>query len=208
MKLLAQQLTGTIVQTIDAKSRLTVPSRFLETFGRLSGVEGTDNLAVVVSLSLRGNMAIFPVPVFERFLEDLQQSAAESPELDEYLTNLLNHCEEQSLDAQNRLKVPQLMLPILMPKSAEQNAPGYDPELDYVAKVAEVKAAERAPFNAAVRGCGTYLEVASVTEVLQSFVQAASAQTRAAASKAGVQRRLTTGVYGTQARTGHGEAGA
>lgn len=98
-------LTSSVWQRLDERQRVAIPARFIEPFRRLAGLGDEDPLQVIICATPQKRLGIFPPPVFEKRFSGLRNVRGKSA----LKRNYLNTMEEQSLDKQNRIRVPALL---------------------------------------------------------------------------------------------------
>jgi MraZ protein len=99
-------LSGSHPQTIDDRGRLAVPARLLPALRALAGVGEEDELEVVISMTFEGRLGIYPVPYFNRMMANLEKAPEEDVDAQELRRAFLNYSDQQTLDKQNRVRVP------------------------------------------------------------------------------------------------------
>ena len=102
------KLTGSHLQTLDDRLRLAVPSKLIPTLRELAGVSEDDPLDVVVTITMNGHLGVYPRRVFTEMFEKLEQAPPEDLDAADLRLAYLNYMDEQSLDKQNRFRVPQM----------------------------------------------------------------------------------------------------
>jgi DNA-binding transcriptional regulator/RsmH inhibitor MraZ len=106
------QLSGINPQKVDERNRVALPSRFVSVFRAISAPEGTETtddgepLEVVVALGLKKRLCIYPVNVYEEMLEWLDGQPTYEPAWRDVRGMIHGSAEYQTLDKQNRLKIP------------------------------------------------------------------------------------------------------
>ncbi len=100
------RLYGSHLQRLDEKARLSVPAKLVAALRELAGIGATDPLEVVISVTHRNRLGIFPRPRFESLIAAAEEAQEESLEAEELLATYLNYMDEQTLDKQNRIRVP------------------------------------------------------------------------------------------------------
>lgn len=103
------RLTGVHLQTMDDRLRLAVPAKLVGAFRQISGVTEDESLEVVVAVTKDERVGVFPKQHFMAMIERLEQEAEYDPDAEELLTGYVNYMDEQSLDKQNRFRIPQML---------------------------------------------------------------------------------------------------
>ncbi|MBI1290463.1 hypothetical protein GC173_04380 [bacterium] len=108
---MAELLHGSHMQTLDERQRLPIPSKLVPVMRELAGVTNEeDDFMVVVTLTDRKTVAVYPKPVFDKMIDGLDRKIKKrpTPPLLKLRRAYVNMMDVQSLDKQNRVKVPQL----------------------------------------------------------------------------------------------------
>lgn len=91
---------------MDDRRRLAVPAKVMSAFRELSQADATQNVEVVVCITPRERVGVFPKPVFDELISDMEEAARTDYEIEQLLLSYLQHMDEQSLDKQNRFRIP------------------------------------------------------------------------------------------------------
>lgn len=100
------RLTGSHPQKMDDKDRLAVPAKLVPILRELAGVSDEDPLDVVITITAQQRLGVFPRAQFIRLLENLEAAPQDDQDVIDLKTTLMNYMDEQSLDKQNRIRIP------------------------------------------------------------------------------------------------------
>lgn len=103
------RLTGSHTQTADDRGRLAVPAKMMGPFRKLGGQKDKEAVEVTICVTPQRRLGVYPRRVFDQMIDDLEELALEDHEIYKLRTAYLNHMEEQSLDKQNRFKIPSML---------------------------------------------------------------------------------------------------
>ncbi|CAN5409015.1 hypothetical protein BH09SUM1_BH09SUM1_12090 [soil metagenome] len=103
------KLSGSHEQKLDDRNRLAIPTKLIPGLKELAGVTGDGPLDVVVTMTKNFRVGIYPRQDFMRIIEKLEQDSKTSDDAEELLTTYLNYMEQETLDKQNRVKIPQAL---------------------------------------------------------------------------------------------------
>jgi DNA-binding transcriptional regulator/RsmH inhibitor MraZ len=106
---LEAELSGTHIQAFDPRNRVAIPVKLLRGMRKLEGVTETDPMPVVLTVTPRERIGVYPSKRYLQMVNELREEAKYDPDADELLTTYRNYMEEQEVDAQNRIRIPQWM---------------------------------------------------------------------------------------------------
>jgi len=105
---MAALLKGSHPQTVDDRGRLAIPFKLLEPLRELAGAKEGEDVEVCVGISDRGCLAVFPKPLAEETLGNVEGSAKVRQDFFNLLASTCNYLDDQVLDKQNRFRVSSL----------------------------------------------------------------------------------------------------
>lgn len=94
---------------MDNRGRVALPARLVTEMRSFAGVAAEGSFEVVISVSMEGRVGIFPRPVYDRILENLEKAPKEDALAAELRRSYLNYMDIQNTDKQNRVRIPQLL---------------------------------------------------------------------------------------------------
>jgi DNA-binding transcriptional regulator/RsmH inhibitor MraZ len=108
-------LSGSHIQTMDDRLRVPIPSKMVPILRAMAGVGANDDIPVVFTFSPRRTVAVYPQPAYDRMIDQLKskQKSRPTPNIRKLIQAYVNYKEEQSLDKQNRVRVPQIHATIM-----------------------------------------------------------------------------------------------
>jgi len=103
-------LSGSTTISIDDRSRLQVPTRYIAAMRELAGAGDQEEIPVVITFTPRRTIGIYPLAVYRKMIATLKKLHEEKkrPEFRKLLLAYVNFEEPQSMDKQQRLRIPQL----------------------------------------------------------------------------------------------------
>lgn len=104
------ELYGGAYLTLDDRCRVPIPARLLPTMRLMSGLADGEELSVAITISPLGGVAIYPIPVLDKFLAELHGAPPEEVEIAELRRSLKQAREEADVDSQGRTRIPQFLL--------------------------------------------------------------------------------------------------
>lgn len=102
--------TGTYDHTIDAKSRLAIPSEIRSQIQREAGTGEGDTVYLYVTLGEGKSLSVYTEKGFEKRAEDLDNSQMDPDRLLEYERLFFSVAQRVELDKQGRIRVPEQLL--------------------------------------------------------------------------------------------------
>jgi division/cell wall cluster transcriptional repressor MraZ len=102
-------LHGSYPQTMDDRKRLPVPAKMIPTFRELCGIKGNEPIEVVVSITPQKRIGVYPRRVFMEMIAELAGPAKTDREVYKLRNAYLQYMDEQSLDKQNRVRIPGIL---------------------------------------------------------------------------------------------------
>ena len=103
------ELTGSHLQTLDDRLRLAVPAKMVPVLRELAGTQGEDPVEVVITITVDERLGVFPKKYFTEHLAMLKKAAEFDRSAALIRRKYLNQMDEQSLDKQNRFRIPQML---------------------------------------------------------------------------------------------------
>jgi DNA-binding transcriptional regulator/RsmH inhibitor MraZ len=103
-------LSGSHIQTMDDRQRVPIPSKMVPVLRAMAGVGEEDDIQVVFTFSPRRTVAVYPQPAYDAMIDRLKskQKSNPKPGLRKLIQAYVNYKDEQTLDKQNRVRVPQI----------------------------------------------------------------------------------------------------
>lgn len=94
---------------MDDRNRVPVPAKLMPELRRICGVQDPEGeVDVVVSVTKNGFLGVYPRPMFEAMLDRLASVPDWEVEADDLRSTYESYMDEQTLDKQNRFRVPPL----------------------------------------------------------------------------------------------------
>ncbi|MEQ8820838.1 MAG: division/cell wall cluster transcriptional repressor MraZ [Sumerlaeia bacterium] len=106
------QLSGMIECSVDERHRVAIPAKMLKCMKAIAGVDESDKsvpMTVVVGLSLGRNLGVFPKNVHDDLVAFLNGKPKHDTDWNRIRTWIIGTAEEQTLDKQNRIRIPALL---------------------------------------------------------------------------------------------------
>jgi division/cell wall cluster transcriptional repressor MraZ len=100
------RLTGSHPQKMDEKDRVAIPARLIPVMREIEGVSEEEPLEIVITITAQQRLGIYPRKTFMKLLDSLETAPPDDPDVLDLKTTILNYMDEQSLDKQNRIRVP------------------------------------------------------------------------------------------------------
>lgn len=170
---LTVRLRGNVIQTLDDKNRSPLSAEFHETFRVLSEKfpasepEKASGLSVVVSKSIHGRLAIYPVGIYERIYRALERKA-DDPLAKRLSVDLDAFYSKSSLDGQRRFKLPSVYANLFLREyTVEQLQEAKDTDGDEKKSKGDDEEQERKGTKACkigLMGLKTYVELLTVPD--------------------------------------------
>jgi len=97
---------GSVSQTIDDRQRIALPAHHLKQLRAALGGGPDDPIDVVVAVSYRGAVSVYPVDEWKKEVARVEELAKTMAAARELLELYQQMAEPQTLDKQNRFRVP------------------------------------------------------------------------------------------------------
>jgi DNA-binding transcriptional regulator/RsmH inhibitor MraZ len=144
-------LFGSQIVRMDDRGRIALPSKLFDTFVEFAKTFGEETdadgcLAVVIGVSLRGKLAVFPKTVHDNLLRYLKAQPSPHPQWDRIRHLVIASKDIQRTDKQNRIKVDSLWAERFN-LGGEIVVEGYTDRLELTPKTAWAQAVDTALTN-------------------------------------------------------------
>ena len=109
-----ENLSGLGEVTMDDRGRIAIPAKFVKTFRSIdasndNNSNSDENLEVVVGMTMGEQLGIFPKTVHDNLCEYLESGPEYEPDWEDLKSWVMGTCEPQTLDKQNRVRIPSLL---------------------------------------------------------------------------------------------------
>ncbi len=94
---------------MDDRGRVAVPAKLMPSFRELAGSGEKESVEVIVCVTPDKRVGVFPRKVFMEMMEEMEKPAKVDRAIAKLRKAYLNHMDQQSLDKQNRIRIPAIM---------------------------------------------------------------------------------------------------
>ena len=98
------RLTGSQEASLDERGRITIPTKFIESMKKMTGIEQTDELEVAAGISAQGELTIYPAFIWNDLMDKLDAKAENDVKALQQRDWIHPLVEVQTLDKQGRCR--------------------------------------------------------------------------------------------------------